>query len=88
MLVGFQHYVIMLGTIVLIATILVPQMGGGYVSVPAFHSLSFECVCKSRMCVRVVCFRITPARRVHHYACNPYNRIGKKSLLKIRYTSI
>ncbi|KAF3323335.1 nucleobase-ascorbate transporter LPE1-like protein [Carex littledalei] len=30
MLVGFQHYVIMLGTIVLIATILVPQMGGGY----------------------------------------------------------
>jgi hypothetical protein len=36
MLVGFQHYVIMLGTIVLIATILVPLMGGGYVSYPAF----------------------------------------------------
>ncbi|KAJ3673147.1 hypothetical protein LUZ60_006521 [Juncus effusus] len=29
MVVGFQHYVIMLGTTVLIATILVPQMGGG-----------------------------------------------------------
>ncbi|KAK8937951.1 Nucleobase-ascorbate transporter 7 [Platanthera guangdongensis] len=29
-LLGFQHYLVMLGTIVLIPTILVPQMGGGH----------------------------------------------------------
>jgi xanthine/uracil permease len=28
-LVGFQHYLVMLGTTVLIATIIVPLMGGG-----------------------------------------------------------
>ena len=30
-LLGFQHYLVMLGTTVLIPTALVPQMGGGYV---------------------------------------------------------
>lgn len=30
-LLGFQHYIVMLGTIVIIATALVPQMGGGNV---------------------------------------------------------
>jgi len=29
--VGFQHYLVMLGTTVLIATIIVPLMGGGHV---------------------------------------------------------
>lgn len=29
---GFQHYIVMLGTTVLIASILVPLMGGGNVS--------------------------------------------------------
>jgi len=29
---GFQHYLVMLGTTVLIPTYLVPQMGGGNVS--------------------------------------------------------
>ncbi|KAI3777592.1 hypothetical protein L1987_47392 [Smallanthus sonchifolius] len=28
-LLGFQHYIVMLGTIVIISTALVPQMGGG-----------------------------------------------------------
>lgn len=32
MFVGFQHYLVMLGTTVLIATIIVPLMGGGHVS--------------------------------------------------------
>lgn len=31
-LLGFQHYIVMLGTTVLIATTLVPQMGGDHVS--------------------------------------------------------
>jgi xanthine/uracil permease len=31
-LLGFQHYLVMLGTTVLIPTSLVPQMGGGNVS--------------------------------------------------------
>jgi hypothetical protein len=31
-IVGFQHYLVMLGTTVIIATILVPLMGGGHVS--------------------------------------------------------
>ena len=31
-LLGFQHYLVMLGTTVLIPTTLVPQMGGGHVS--------------------------------------------------------
>lgn len=31
-LLGFQHYLVMLGTTVLIPTALVPQMSGGYVS--------------------------------------------------------
>lgn len=31
-LLGFQHYLVMLGTTVLIPTALVPQMGGGNVS--------------------------------------------------------
>lgn len=31
-LLGFQHYLVMLGTAVLIPTYLVPQMGGGNVS--------------------------------------------------------
>lgn len=38
-LLGFQHYLVMLGTTVLIPTALVPQMGGGYVS-PFFYNLS------------------------------------------------
>jgi xanthine/uracil permease len=33
-LVGFQHYLVMLGTTVLIATIIVPLMGGGHVCEP------------------------------------------------------
>lgn len=32
-LLGFQHYLVMLGTTVLIPTALVPQMGGGHVSI-------------------------------------------------------
>ncbi|KAK7280247.1 hypothetical protein RJT34_25309 [Clitoria ternatea] len=28
---GFQHYLVMLGTIVIVSTILVPLMGGGHV---------------------------------------------------------
>lgn len=31
-LLGFQHYLVMLGTTVIIPTALVPQMGGGNVS--------------------------------------------------------
>lgn len=31
-LLGFQHYIVMLGTTVIIPTALVPQMGGGNVS--------------------------------------------------------
>lgn len=30
---GFQHYLVMLGTSVIIPTIIVPQMGGGNVSI-------------------------------------------------------
>lgn len=30
---GFQHYLVMLGTTVIIPTIIVPQMGGGNVSI-------------------------------------------------------
>lgn len=30
-LLGFQHYLVMLGTTVLIPSFLVPQMGGGFV---------------------------------------------------------
>jgi len=37
--VGFQHYLVMLGTSVLIATILVPLMGGGHVSLPPRSSV-------------------------------------------------
>lgn len=33
-LLGFQHYIVMLGTTVLIPSILVPQMGGGNVRIP------------------------------------------------------
>ncbi|GJM96279.1 hypothetical protein PR202_ga13100 [Eleusine coracana subsp. coracana] len=51
-LLGFQHYLVMLGTTVLIATIIVPLMGGGHVRDPTsipfslflpfrFHSLLF-----------------------------------------------
>lgn len=29
---GFQHYLVMLGTTVIISTIIVPQMGGGNAS--------------------------------------------------------
>ena len=36
MVVAFQHYLVMLGTTVIIATILVPIMGGGHVSL-IFH---------------------------------------------------
>lgn len=37
-LLGFQHYLVMLGTTVLIPTALVPQMGGGNVwSKKEFH---------------------------------------------------
>jgi xanthine/uracil permease len=39
-LVGFQHYLVMLGTTVLIATIIVPLMGGGHVRL-TFLLLSF-----------------------------------------------
>jgi nucleobase transporter 1/2 len=38
-LVAFQHYLVMLGTTVLIATILVPLMGGGHVSLPPHSSV-------------------------------------------------
>jgi xanthine/uracil permease len=46
-LLGFQHYLVMLGTTVIIPTALVPQMGGGNVrSSPTLSSLSlYECVC-------------------------------------------
>lgn len=30
---GFQHYLVMLGTVVIIPTLLVPLMGGGNVSI-------------------------------------------------------
>jgi nucleobase transporter 1/2 len=33
---GFQHYLVMLGSIVIISTILVPLMGGGNVSTFSF----------------------------------------------------
>ena len=32
---GFQHYIVMLGTSVIIPSALVPQMGGGNVSKPS-----------------------------------------------------
>jgi hypothetical protein len=32
--VAFQHYLVMLGTTVIIPTIIVPLMGGGHVSLP------------------------------------------------------
>lgn len=35
---GFQHYLVMLGTSVIIPTIIVPQMGGGNVSTSLFLS--------------------------------------------------
>lgn len=34
---GFQHYIVMLGTSVIIPSALVPQMGGGNVSLPKNH---------------------------------------------------
>lgn len=37
-LLGFQHYLVMLGTTVLIPTFLVPQMGGGHVSLYKYSS--------------------------------------------------
>lgn len=40
-LVGFQHYLVMLGTTVLIATIIVPLMGGGHVRLTDFPSSPF-----------------------------------------------
>lgn len=33
MILGFQHYLVMLGTTVIIPTIIVPYMGGGNVSI-------------------------------------------------------
>jgi hypothetical protein len=48
-LVGFQHYLVMLGTTVLIATIIVPLMGGGHVCEPdcltSFFSIPLHFVC-------------------------------------------
>jgi len=42
-LLGFQHYLLSLGVTVLIPTILVPQMGGGFVSTFFFFFLfAFE----------------------------------------------
>lgn len=35
---AFQHYVVMLGTIVMLASFLVPQMGGDHVSSRYRHS--------------------------------------------------
>lgn len=39
-LLGFQHYLVMLGTTVLIPTALVPQMGGGNVRLEGENSLT------------------------------------------------
>lgn len=36
-LLGFQHYLVMLGTTVIIPTALVPQMGGGNVKMKLFR---------------------------------------------------
>jgi len=44
-LLGFQHYLVMLGTTVLIPTTLVPQMGGGNVSVKWSSSLNLGRSC-------------------------------------------
>lgn len=46
-LLGFQHYLVMLGTTVIIPTALVPQMGGGNVSAKPFSNYKdyfFICV--------------------------------------------
>lgn len=37
---GFQHYLVMLGTIVIVSTILVPLMGGGNVIINFFLTFS------------------------------------------------
>ena len=36
---GFQHFIVMLGTTVIIPSALVPQMGGGYVSLETYALL-------------------------------------------------
>jgi len=41
-LLGFQHYLVMLGTTVLIPTALVPQMGGGNVSFSKLNILKIN----------------------------------------------
>lgn len=43
-LLGFQHYLVMLGTTVIIPTILVPQMGGGNVSLNHRICTTYEVV--------------------------------------------
>lgn len=40
MLLAFEHYIVMLGTTVLIASTLVPRMGGDYVSLYSYCCLS------------------------------------------------
>ena len=41
-LLGFQHYLVMLGTTVIIPTALVPQMGGGNVRLGQLQNLCFR----------------------------------------------
>lgn len=40
-LLGFQHYLVMLGTTVIIPSALVPQMGGGFVRTHEFFPVKF-----------------------------------------------
>lgn len=41
-LLGFQHYIVMLGTTVIIPTALVPQMGGGNVRLTLVSNFSLN----------------------------------------------
>lgn len=59
-LLGFQHYLVMLGTTVLIPTALVPQMGGGNVRPDKeFHILLL-------ISIRNVTFLKVPSVMIYH----------------------
>jgi hypothetical protein len=49
---GFQHYIVMLGTSVIIPSALVPQMGGGNVSSPESPESATQC---SKFCGDGIC---------------------------------
>jgi xanthine/uracil permease len=59
-LLGFQHFVVMLGTTVIIPSALVPQMGGGNVSLETLPLFSFSFLCSDKRTLNFVCTELTP----------------------------